>query len=543
MFLLDSKNNEESNDVLEGIAYNEADLVLYTEGLEEYKKSGGLCSELQSGRFIIKYKNNEDTIIRSDEVGNELLFYYTSDDFWCISTSFLGLAMYLKNNGYKLTASRLEMAKFFVNTSLYEQPYNENLPIKEISLLNAEDEIVINSEGLFKIVTRKNRVENISKDFIENLNYFIESSRCLVENFVNNFEVNLELSGGIDSRIVMGLVLPYKDKIPISSDRNKTNDYTIATKLSSIFDMKFSANSYKNDGCDNIKEKWLLYKLSNIGISRTVPRPNGASGTQLSNTVRFNGGGGETIKAFYNTNSDAYYNLIKRTGFTREIECKLINDLENTLNLFNYKTNPQDAMIEIYSNYRQRYFSGRAWYYYLFGIVFAPMSTTSFQRVLMSENIEEFFGRSLEEIINKKLLFLFILCVLDKNLTIIRFDETKKDFSLEDINNIELLLKKYKKNDCLHRKARCFGRVKKGSILPKWINVYSDLYDDCSNYEDIIYKDILDVVDKIKNIKIINESYIESLEKDIMIKNLSKNDKLACLHLNTILNIASTVDE
>lgn len=543
MFLLSSEENIDKQDLLEGIAYNKADLILYTEGLTAYKKEGGLCSELKSGRFIIKYRDNNNIIIRTDEIGNELLFYYTNENFWCVSTSFLGLAWYLKDKGYKLTASKVELAKFFVKTSLFEQPYNNNLAIKEINILNAKSEIHVNAEEGFRVFNREDNIQNINDSFFESLNNFIDSSRSIIESFVVDFEVNLELSGGLDSRIVMGLALPYKEKILISSDKNRTNDYIIAKSLSSLFDMKFREKPYRNNGDKRIQDKWLLYKLANIGISRTVPVPNGASGTEFSKIVRLNGGGGGTTRVFYNTNCEAYYNLIKNSGFTIEMEIKLINDLKSTLDFFNYHEDPQHAMVNIYSEYRHRYFAGRAWYYSLFGIIFAPMSSKAFKSILDSPDIEEVFNCSKEEIKNRNLVILFILYILNKDLAIIRFDEESKDFSFEDMKKIEGVVGLYKNSIFSSKKSHRYGDISNGSVLPPWSKKYSINYNENDkSYENFIYKDILGIVDKLEEINILNKEYLNKLMNQIDTKTLSKNDKLACLHIKTIIEATDSIE-
>src|SRR5699024_4815861 len=123
MFLICSDDCGDE-DVLEGIAYHDSGLICYTTGLNDFKNVGGLCRELQDGRFFIKYKDGDDVVLRADREGNELVFYYAVDDFWCVSTSFLGLMIFLQKKGCHLTVSKLEIAKMFVNTSLFEQPYS-----------------------------------------------------------------------------------------------------------------------------------------------------------------------------------------------------------------------------------------------------------------------------------------------------------------------------------------------------------------------------------------------------------------------------------
>ncbi len=544
MFITSSENYNIEEEVLEGVAYGQnSELILYSEGFEEYKKKGRCGADLRNGRFIIKYKDDGRTIIRTDEFGNELLFYYKNGDFWCVSSSFLGLALYLNEKGESLTASKLELAKLFVRTSLFEQPYNDNLVIKEIKLLDTSSEIQITKSKNFSIISRKNNNSMQSKRLFNQIDEFITTSRSTIGSFSKNFEINLELSGGLDSRIVMGLALPYKKSILISSDRNRVNDYLIAKSLSSLFDISFRDKPYLNYGFENTSKKWLLYKLANIGVSRTVAIPNGASGTRFSTMVRLNGGGAETTRAFFNTNCEAYYNLIKRTGFTNEIKSKLLNDLNETLLSRNYTENPSAAMISIYTEYRHRYFAGRAWYYSLFGIVFAPMSTHVFSSILGSSDIEDVFGCSKEEVLNRNLVPLLVLCILNKNLPLIRFDEPHKDFALQDIARVEIIANKFKQQFSSDIEPRCYGHIRSDSVLPEWLKKYKKQYTEIDlSYEDFIYKDISGIEDVRKALEILDNDYCNSILNDIKSKKLEKNDRLACLHLKTILDIVDYIE-
>src|SRR5690606_37988202 len=134
------------------------------------------------------------------------------------------------------------------------------------------------------------------------------------------------------------------------------------------------------------------------------------------------------------------------------------NDLSSTLNAFGYQDCAQQAMIDIYSKYRDRFFVGRAWYYALTGLVYAPMSSKLFKSINESPDIEEIFGRSRADILERNLIGLYILYVLDPGLPLIRFDERKKDFDLDDIKVVAELAKKYTtSNDFSAENIECYG--------------------------------------------------------------------------------------
>lgn len=546
MYLISSCDFRETNDnVLEGVAYHSSGLLFYTSGLKAFESSGGKCKDLQEGRFLIKYKDKDDFVLRTDSEGNELAFYYSSGDFWCVSNSFLGLVAFLEKKSYRLTASRLELAKMFVNTSLFEQAYSNNLPIEEISILDVNEEIRI-SEGAFKVCSREETTlpetfkENDS--FVCRLSNFIQSSRRIIAGLADKFDVDLELSGGVDSRIILGLALPCHDKLNVSSNKMKEKDYIIAKALSRSFGLNINKNRSDNFGRQDIFRKWILYKLANVGVSRTNPLPNGASGTKFSQKARLNGGGGENVKAFYNPDIKAYFNVVDRSILSQELKSEIKKDLDFSLNKQGYSLNPNQAMVRIYSKYRQRFFAGRAWYHALTGIVYAPMASSSYKSLLFAEDIEVFFGLNREEIISRNLIQLLLLYLLNPVLALAQFDEEKKKFPLSDIELIENLIEKNKLDFPTDMSSlSVYGDVESRQVLPYWLEEESDIaLKSANSYDVLITNDIEGVIGKIQKLMIIDENELAGLQERLISNSLTKIEKLSLIHISEIMKRASS---
>ncbi|WP_324044009.1 asparagine synthase (glutamine-hydrolyzing) [Aeromonas dhakensis] len=546
MIIISSETNNNECDILDGVAFHKSGVVCYNNGLEEFKKHGGSCSELIQGRFFIKYCDGDNTIIRTDEDGKELVFYYSDGDFWCVSTSFLGMLWFLKEKGMHLTASKLELAKFFVNTSLFEQPYNHNLPIKEIKLLDAGSEINI-TKNSFEIKKIEARETFKSGRFFDLVSDFIKESRITIGGLVGNFDVDLELSGGVDSRIVLGLALPYKDKIKVSSDKSgkgREDDYIIAKAMSYNYNIELGDNKLKNYGSNDISSKWALYKLGCIGVSRTNPRPNSASGTKFSKRVRLNGGGGENSRVFYNSNIQAYFNVINKTNLADEVKSKLIIDLTSALDFYGYKSSPQKAMVDIYSAYRQRYFSGRAWYYSLLGLVYAPMAGKSFSSIMTASDIEDVFGCDINQILERNLILLFILNALDPMLPFIRFDNDKKNFPLSDIRMIQEISQDFKRHaGSNENNSNTYGEISDRVVLPCYLSELATYEKSDNDYMSMFDEDIAGVVDVLGGLNILSPEYLDTLKLGINNDSLDVKEKLPLLHIAEILKYSSNVCE
>lgn len=540
MFFLSSKSDENLGDILEGVAYGSDGLVFYSSGLKEYAASGGDVESLRSGRFVVKYKKDNYKIIRADKDGNELIFYYANDDFWCVSSSYLALIVYLKKNKIPVIVSKLELSKLFIQTSLFEQPYNDSFSVKGVRLLGKNEKIII-SDSLLSIDRVEDDIEPDGLGVVQRVVKFVQTSRAIISNFVSNNSVDLELSGGVDSRIVLGLVLPYKDEIYISSDKNRRNDYLIAEFIASLFGIKIRYNSNRNYGVDNSKKKWGLYKLANVGISRTNPGPNSGSGTRFSKLVRLNGAGGGSGKVFYNVNEKAYLSLIEKSPLHEAHKNNLKEDFLMVLRRIGFEKSPPRAMVRLYADYRQRLFAGRAWYTSLLGVIYSPMNDIGFQSILKAPDICEVFNASLNEILEKNLLSLFILCMLDESLPLIRFDEKNKDFDIDDVRKMFEIVKPYKSliSGNSMPVGAVYGEVRSDVIYPDWLEEYfSEYIVDGRVYDDFLYNDICGLVSGLRELGLIESSFLDRLEIKILNKELNRSEKLMCLHLAETLKLA-----
>lgn len=540
MFFLSSNSSSDIGDVLEGVVYHSDGLVFYSSGLKNYKESGGDIESLQAGRFVLKYKKNNNEIIRADRDGNELIFYYSSADFWCVSSSYLALVVYLKKNKIPVVVSKLELSKIFIQTSLFEQPFTDKFSVKGVSLLGRNEEIVISGSCL-SVLKREERVERKELGVVDRVVGFIKNSRAIINNLISSGDVDLELSGGVDSRIVLGLALPYKEKIYISSDRNRKNDYLVANFIANFFGIEIRYNSGKNYGVNEVEDKWILYKLASIGVSRTNPGPNSGSGTRFSKLVRLNGAGGGSGKVFYNVNANAYLSLIDKSSLKEEQKDKLKEDFLIALRKVGFDSSPQQAMVKIYADYRQRLFAGRAWYGSLLGVIYSPMNDVGFQSILNAPDICDIFESDLNDILERNLLSLFVLCLLDDSLPLIRFDQKNKDFEVEDIRFMGEISKQYKMlvSEEGQQRGRIYGDVRSDVVCPEWLTEY--FYQnkiDGGLYDDFLYKDIEGLVDMLSGLDIVERCFLEKLKIRILNKELGRSERLMCLHLAEILKVA-----
>lgn len=148
-------------------------------------------------------------VITQDFVGCYGLYLFRDGDFWVLSNSFLYLVDALKKS-YRLTLNK-EFADHFLVSGLCAQAYSETL-VNEISLLDRAAVVTID------IATRT--INSELRDFMENtvdpdspagmalLDEWYARWTSIIRNLKRRTDnISTDLSGGFDSRVVLGLFL------------------------------------------------------------------------------------------------------------------------------------------------------------------------------------------------------------------------------------------------------------------------------------------------------------------------------------------------
>lgn len=538
MFLLD-KNNFNNKAVMQGIGYCKDAIINSSTGFSQFLESGGKASDIIEGKYLIKYPFSEDSaIVETDDMGAELLFLYRHGDYWCLSTSLYQLALYIKNKKMPLTLKETDLALNFVQTSLFEQPINNNPVFEEVLLISSDDCVYIDRNYIE--IKKKNKSENFydiyhALPFFKKASYFICFYRDLVLEISKKYHVNLELSGGIDSRVLFAIFRDevISNKIRVSTDKNRKNDYLIVQMLSKLYNFSLIPYKDNNIGKKDISTKYQLFKYGNIGISRTHKRPNSGSGIFPSLTFRVNGGGGGIGKLFYNENYMAYVNLIQKSKLNDVLKGKVINKFIKVLHKENYQDHPTGAMVELYSKYRMRYFAGRSWYYSLLGIIISPFNSRMFQSMILSKDLESFFKRDLEYIYKKNLIQLYLLYMLAPELVFITTDSVDKNFDIEDINLVKNL---FENSDVVNEKESfefVIYNARNQMESQSEIN-----YSEPKNYDDLIYEDINKGFSLLERSGILTVDYLLELRRKIENKTLTRIEEGCLLHVTSLLLLA-----
>lgn len=524
-----------------GYAYDDNNFVIGTKGFNKYmseKKDPLLLSE---GRFFCKFVESDKLKIFTDSMNSEIIYIFNDDNFWAISNSIYLLSKVVRNKGYKLTINKNVVASFFIPTSLYEQPISDQQVFKEIEVLDGNSYLQIDEKNKLSYIKKtKSSLEKImeSKTFFGKCSYFISFYSQLIKQLAQKNKLNLELSGGVDSRINLAFVLNLirNNQVHILTDRNKKDDYAVVKNLTEKLNIDINPFEETINNDSNIK--FNLYKIANMFISRTVKYPNSKSSIKPLTIVRLNGGGGEMSRPFYNTNLKAYLNLIDKQILKKEYKEILKKELNNIMFELGYENSPEKAVIKHYTLYRNKYFVGRSWYYSLNGITFSPMSSSLYFNLANSIDVSTSFGLDSSTITNKNMIQNFLMKQLNIELLNFNFDKDEKNinakFILQSDMNITLEgiydVKEFNFYGQFDQSVDDIDFLK----LAKYFENYN-----FSGYDDMIYKDIKEFIneDSLKNLDIFEPIKITELVFNIENKNLSKYELLGLFHLSNVLKL------
>lgn len=541
LFVEDCHNHELSN-FITGIGFSEDGLICTQRGFEEYLNENKDPRKIWGGKFVCKWWHDNTCFYRTDESGQDLIFYYNSGDYWAVSNSFWALSNHVNQKKFPLTLDKTFLAQSFVFNSRFEQPIGEDLAYKEIKLIPENKEIAV-CRGVLTVIDKEpyqfSEINNGEVDIEESVAKFVSFFSSLAKGVsLHNKKLQCELTGGLDSRVLFAMLI-FSDTISnlgIFSKKNKKDDFTVAGIMSDLFGVPFEAavdfhNSHRKRLANSFR--FNLYNYGNIGVSRTKLSLPGSR--NLNQMIRFNGGGGEYGKSFYGDSVDRCYEPIKKSIITDAYKGKVWERFLGELRKFSgddtYKLN------NLYKKTRYRYFAGRGWLKKYQGVVISPFTTVLYEKIFGSKDIESFFGAKHSEIVRLNMVHKLLIKSLCPSLLGVVFEDERNNLSPEDIRNIPTL-----SVDKVSSPLRIYGDI---------VNDYSQTdsvikaagYEDIGEFaslEDYLYSEIKSTdLKSLCDIGVIDDSIVSKLACDLHEKNLSAKMLVSIFHSLKLLSISS----
>lgn len=247
-FVIDSNNLNNINQKLYGYIIQDETIIFDNEVY------GNNLNE--NGSYIYIDVNDTEIKISQDFNGCYGLYLYKSEDYFAISNSFLKLVEYLKN--IKPISLNKDYANSFLFADLYSFSYEETL-INEIKTLSRNQKVIIDKKNktidFKKIDYKEHTIDLDSKEGFETLDKWFYKWTNIIRNIkskTNNLSIHL--AGGLDTRIILALVLSSNiglDKINVFSytDDKHTHkeDYIIASEIAEKFNFELNKSVFSGD--------------------------------------------------------------------------------------------------------------------------------------------------------------------------------------------------------------------------------------------------------------------------------------------------------
>lgn len=352
--------------------------------IDLFFRMGGTIPTASEGRYIICENRKNKIDIQTDPMGQDLLFYYISDNYWAISNSYYSLVNYLKRKNINISLSLAACCSFFLPGSYGNQLLSNSTLSNEIRILGIDKKLSIDKKSkkikITKNKTEYNHVNANSKKGIEIINQWLSIWLSFIKTAIDNNEViNIDISGGRDSRMVLALILASKvdlTKIRFISNPNAAEDFKIASILAN--ELKFQLNKeQRKTQFHHIpsEKKYDLWKAGSMGVYTPVYFPSKIS---ITSDFHFHGGGGELYRHLFTKKPKELYKFW--VNYDKKHSCienfSLLHDeFQQGIKDSNSHMNDRYGLDKHYFHFRNRLHFGRAWYKDLGKINLMPLSS------------------------------------------------------------------------------------------------------------------------------------------------------------------------
>lgn len=354
-----------------GYANSETAVVLGRQGLVQYLAAGHPGADLREGRFFGVFPEKGVTRIRTDRTGQEQMFLFQIESFWAISNSFILLASYVAKS-HRLTIYPPALFSFHLKSGRHigEQLVSHNTPISGIRMIPATTNIAIDHKTGSLSLEHRDFFEVFGGAHYQDLLLeFLQSRVRLLATF-GNFKrrMNLFLSGGYDSRVVLGMMLKsgVEEALDITSRETQTADFRAAKPLVEALGLQLNRDRERPASLASPLDSQRLWLLSCGGTYLPFYRV----GSYLSDadaTIKLTGD--------QPTSWDHFIGRAKFNGTAAKIADDIKDDLKDRapgadvaadfLSVFSdigVEPDHPKAMLAHYWAIRSRHHCGRHWY-------------------------------------------------------------------------------------------------------------------------------------------------------------------------------------
>lgn len=376
---------------LYGYGLTENAIIFGQKGMDAYLAAGNRAFP-DEGRFCGIFLKDDSIVIRTDLTGQDIIYLFRDGDDWVISNSFILLVQQVsarqKLSFYPPAAMVFHLKK---GRQIGEQLISHKTMVDQISIVPVTSYLKIDrSSGALEQINQSyanlfhlSDVDSYEDKMLD----VLERGSGIMSALANaGLPMNLFLSGGYDSRLVLAMLLASgsaPDRLRVTSHRHLEADYKVARALTSRFDIPLNVGGPSARSELSGSEAIRMYLLSCAGTYLPFyPMHNRRilNGAELRLT-----GDQPTGWSFYGGKGLFNGSAMKIAGdITRGLsgfqDADIVKD--DFLSVFDtIGVDPQDptAMLAQYNVIRSRHHCGRSWYRSVGQeVVFTPLMQSSF---------------------------------------------------------------------------------------------------------------------------------------------------------------------
>ena len=364
-FIIDSNNLDKVYSHMYGFSVSRKGILTNN----YYKKLGYYEEPESQGVYIMIRKNGEEIRINQDFSGSYGLYIYKNklSGYFAISNSFLLLEEYLigkENITLNKNFSENLIISGLCTPSIYETLINE------IKILPSNSFIIINIKKkeykIYYIDYKEKSIPFESEEGLKIIDKWIDKWGFIFRSLKKQTDnISSDLSGGMDSRIVLSILLSSgldMNKILMYSINNSKmyeEDFKIASNISSKLGFKLNNWHIDNNGKKmNKKESLFCSIYSKFGITNWFRSPN----KFLNNPkFSFSGFGGENIRGYPGYTIKEYIQQISK-GYINQFYNSSVKLCERSISLLKKKKtyyNDYEITTDFYLKGRTRHHFGK----------------------------------------------------------------------------------------------------------------------------------------------------------------------------------------
>lgn len=238
-----------------GYAFSDVDIIVGAQGFDEWTASKNKrLNYHEDGCYILARPTSSGYEIGADYKGYCKVFIYRHLDEWAVSNSFSTLVEFAHSKGWPVTPNEHVFITHSFPGAFWQQSTTFETSAKEVSLLPRTYLIEVARNGSLSVAPSP------APDGVETNNTYAEALSDFQRLWVGRLGtavrhtpnvLTAELTGGLDSRVVLSLLLSLRQHFPtyfskqlfMQSNPTQADDLRVATRICKIFRLNLNQSA------------------------------------------------------------------------------------------------------------------------------------------------------------------------------------------------------------------------------------------------------------------------------------------------------------